>query len=125
MKIYYHCLWHQLSTTFHNAAEVAQWELLFAVNPSQVRTIASENLDQIDWPLPPTLYMTVPPERHLHTTNERHKFVFDWPLRVLEYINQWYEKVQLNKMTFEICAHEDLFEVVDRQGLPSQSPDGP
>ena len=28
--------------------------------------MASETVDPIDWPLPPTLYRAVPPEHHLH-----------------------------------------------------------
>ena len=34
------------------------------VDLSQLRTMASETVDPIDWPLPPALHRAVPPERH-------------------------------------------------------------
>ena len=33
-----------------------------AVDHSQLRTMVSENVDPIDWPLPPTLHKAVPPQ---------------------------------------------------------------
>ena len=45
----------QLSTTCSNATEVSQWAVPLAVDDSQLRTMASATVDQIDWPLPSTL----------------------------------------------------------------------
>ena len=52
----------QLSTTSSNANEVAHGQLPVAVDHSQLRVMASETVDPIDWPLPLTLYRAVPPE---------------------------------------------------------------
>ena len=49
-------------------------ELPVAVNDSQLRTMASETVDPIDWPLALTLHRAVPPELHvLHGVNAGHK----------------------------------------------------
>ena len=44
--------------------EVAQWELLVAVDHNQLRTMASETVDPINWSHPSPSW-AVPPERHL------------------------------------------------------------
>ena len=48
--------------------EVAQWVLLVAVDHHQLRTIASETVDPIDWSHPPPSWV-VPPERLVHSIN--------------------------------------------------------
>ena len=48
-RIYYHRKWGQLSTTFSNALKQTTGELLVAVNHNQLRTMASETVDPIDW----------------------------------------------------------------------------
>ena len=49
-----HCSWGQLlSTTCIDAAEVAYGQLIIAVDHSQLRKMAPETIDSIDWPLPP------------------------------------------------------------------------
>ena len=40
-------------------------ELLVAVDHSQLWTMASQTVDQIDWPLSPTLHRAVPHELHV------------------------------------------------------------
>ena len=56
----YHWLWGQLSTTFSNATEVSQWSTPSCSQHNQLRTIASETVDPIYWPLPPTLMGSTP-----------------------------------------------------------------
>ena len=72
-RIYYHSLWGQLSTTAVKLLKQTNCQLRVAVDHSQLRTMASEMVDPIDWPLPPTLYSAVPPERHLLGANADHK----------------------------------------------------
>ena len=58
-NLLYQCLWGQLSATCSNATEVAQFpnrQYLVAVDPSQVRTMASERFDQIDLAFSLTFY---------------------------------------------------------------------
>ena len=43
----------QLSTTFSNALKQPTGELIVAVNHNQLRTMASETVDPIDWSHPP------------------------------------------------------------------------
>ena len=86
--------------TCSNAAEVAHWATPSCSRPQLVRTISSETLDPIDWPLPSTLYRAVAPEHHLYSTN-RHSLCRSrtcnlfaceatnlrmWPLRVYGHI---------------------------------------
>ena len=67
-RIYYHRMWSQLSTTFSNALKQQTGELLVAVNHNQLRTMASETVDPIDWSHPPPSW-AVPPERLVHSIN--------------------------------------------------------
>ena len=70
MRIYFHRIWVQLSTTCSTATEVDPLRAPVAVEYSQKRTMASETVDPIDWPLHPTLHSAVPPELHvLHGEN--------------------------------------------------------
>ena len=55
----------QLSTTFSDALKQPTGELLVAVNHKQLRTMASETVDPIDWSHPPPSW-AVPPERLVH-----------------------------------------------------------
>ena len=48
VKIYYHRIWVQLSTTCINVLKQPNGELLVAVNHNQLRTMASETVDPID-----------------------------------------------------------------------------
>ena len=51
------------------STEVAQWELQVSVGHNQLRTMASETVDPIDWSQPPPSW-AVPPELHvLHGVN--------------------------------------------------------
>ena len=52
-NLLYHRKWGQLSTTFSNALKQPTWELLVAVNHNQLRAMASETVDPIDWSHPP------------------------------------------------------------------------
>ena len=76
--------WGQLSTTCSDLLKQPNWQFLVAVDHSQLRTMASETEDSIDWRVPPkylslytldaqTLYRAVPPKRHLHGLNTRYK----------------------------------------------------
>ena len=51
-RIYYHGMWGQLSTTCSNVLKQPNGELLVAVNHNQLRTMASETADPIDWSYP-------------------------------------------------------------------------
>ena len=62
-------MWVQLSTTCSNVLKQPNGELLVAVNPNQLRTMALETVDPIDWSHPPPSW-TVPPERHVHSINQ-------------------------------------------------------
>ena len=44
--------------------------------PIQLQTVASETVNPIDWPLPPTLYRTVSSEGHFQRGKARHKSVY-------------------------------------------------
>ena len=48
-----HCSWGKLSISCSNATEVAHGQLPVAVHHFQLRTMASETVDPIDWPLLP------------------------------------------------------------------------
>ena len=59
----------QLWTTCANLLKQPNGELLVAVNHNQLRTMASETVDPIDWShSPPSL--AVPPERLVHSMNQ-------------------------------------------------------
>ena len=60
MRIYYHCLWGQSLNTCSNATEIANEQLLVAVDHNQIRILASATVDPIDWTLPPSLYKQYP-----------------------------------------------------------------
>ena len=62
-------MWVQLSTTFSNVLKQPNGDLLVAVNHNQIRTMASEAVDPINWshPLPS---WAVPPERLVHSINQ-------------------------------------------------------
>ena len=62
-------MWGQLSTTYSNVLKQPNGELLVAVNHNQLRTMASEMVDPIDWShLPPS--WAVPPECLVHSINQ-------------------------------------------------------
>ena len=69
MKIFYHRMWSQLSTTCSNVLKQPNGELLVAVNQNQLRTMASETVDPINWSHPPPSW-AVPPERLVHSINQ-------------------------------------------------------
>ena len=60
-RIYYHRMRVQLSTTCSNVLKQPNGELLVALNHNQLRTMASETVDPIDWSHPPPSW-AVPPE---------------------------------------------------------------
>ena len=61
---------NQLSTTCSNLRKKPNGDLLVAIDHNQLRTMASETLDPIEWSQPPTLHRAVPPEIHvLHGVN--------------------------------------------------------
>ena len=62
-------MWGQLSTTCSNVLKQPNGELLVAVNHKQLRTMASETVDPIDWSHPPRSW-AVPPERHVRSVNQ-------------------------------------------------------
>ena len=53
----------------YNVLKQPNGELLIAVNHNQLRTMASETVDPIDWSQPPPLW-AVPPERLAHIINQ-------------------------------------------------------
>ena len=59
-RIYYHGMWGQLSTTCSNLLMQPNGELIVAVDHSQLRTMASNMVDPIDWSQPPTLMGSTP-----------------------------------------------------------------
>ena len=61
-------MWGQLSTTC-SILKQPNGELLVAVNHSQLRTMASERVDPIDWSHPPPSW-AVPSERLVHSINQ-------------------------------------------------------
>ena len=62
-------MWGQLSTTSSNVQKQPNGELLVAVNHNQLRAMASETVDPIDWSHPPPSW-AVPLERHVHSINQ-------------------------------------------------------
>ena len=62
-------MWGQLSTTRSNVLKQPNGQLLVAVNHNQLRTMASETVDPIDWSHPPPSW-AVPPEHLLHSINQ-------------------------------------------------------
>ena len=68
-RIYYHRMWVQLLTTCSNVLKQPNGELLVAINHNQLRTMASETVDPIDWSQSPPSW-AVPPERHVHSINQ-------------------------------------------------------
>ena len=68
-KIYYRRMRGQLSTTCSNVLKQSNRELLVAINHNQLRTMASEMVDQIDFLHPPPL-SAVPHERLVHSINQ-------------------------------------------------------
>ena len=68
LRIYYQRMWGQLSTTCSNLLKKPNGELLVAEEHYQLRTMASETVDPIDWSHPPPS-CTVPPERHVQSIN--------------------------------------------------------
>ena len=59
----------QLSTTFSNVLKQPNGELLVAVNHNQLRTMASETVDPINWSHPPPSW-AAPPECLVHSINQ-------------------------------------------------------
>ena len=68
-RICYHRMWVQLSTTRSNVLKQPNGELQVAVNHNQLRTMASETVDPIDWSHPPPSW-EVPPGRHVYSINQ-------------------------------------------------------
>ena len=62
-------MWVQLSTTCSNVLKQPNGKLLVAVNHNQLRIMASETVDPIDWSHPPPSW-AVPPERLVHSINQ-------------------------------------------------------
>ena len=62
-------MWDQLSTTFSNLLKQPNGELLVAVKHNQLRIMASETVDPIDWSHP-TPSWAVLPERLVHSINQ-------------------------------------------------------
>ena len=58
-----------VSTTCSNLTDVAQMATPSCSQPEQLRTMASETVDPINWPLQLVLYSAVRREHHLHRTN--------------------------------------------------------
>ena len=61
-------MWGQLSTASRNLLKWPNGEILIEVDHNQLRTMASETLDPIDWSHPPTL-MGSTPERLVYSIN--------------------------------------------------------
>ena len=57
-------MWGQLPTTCSTILKKPNGELLVAVDHNQLRTLASETVDPIDWS-PPLPSWAVPPELHV------------------------------------------------------------
>ena len=73
LRIYYSKMQDQLSTTCSNILKQHNWELLVAVDDNQLRTMASETVDPINWSHPPPSW-AVPPELHvMHGVNAAYK----------------------------------------------------
>ena len=68
-RIYYHRMWVQVSTTCSIVLKQPNGQLIVAVNHNQLRTIASERVDPIDWSHPPPSW-AVSPERLVHSINQ-------------------------------------------------------
>ena len=68
-RIYYHRMWGQLSTTFSNLPKQPNGELLVAANRNQLRIMASETVDPIDWSHSPPSW-AVPPEHLVQSINQ-------------------------------------------------------
>ena len=68
-RIYYHRKWGQLSTTSSNVPKQPNGELQVAVSQNQLRTMASETVDPIDWSHPPPSWAVLP-ERLVHSINQ-------------------------------------------------------
>ena len=68
-RIYNHRMWGQLSTAYSNVLKQPNGELLIAVNHNQLRKMASETVDPIDWshPRPHGQY---PPELLVHIIHQ-------------------------------------------------------
>ena len=62
-------MWGQLSTLCTNVLKQSNGELLVAVKHNQLRTMASETVDAIDWLHPPPSW-AVPPECLMHNINQ-------------------------------------------------------
>ena len=69
-NLLYHCSYGQLPITCSEDTEVPNGQLPVAVDHSQLRTMASETVNSINSPLPPTLYRAVPPELQMRDTNQ-------------------------------------------------------
>ena len=68
-NLLYDRMWGQLSTTCSNVLKQPNGELLIAVNHNQLRTMASETVDPIDWSHPPPSW-AVPLGRLVHSINQ-------------------------------------------------------
>ena len=68
-RIYYHRMWGQLSTTCSNVLKQPNGEHQVAVNHNQLRIIASEMVDSIDWSHPIPSW-AVPTKRLVHSINQ-------------------------------------------------------
>ena len=62
-------MWGQLSIICSNVLKQPNRELIVAINHNQLRTMASETVDPIDWLHPPPSW-AVPLERLMHSINQ-------------------------------------------------------
>ena len=68
VEMHYHRMCGQLSTTCSNPLKQPNGDLLIAIDHNQLRTMASETVDPIDWSHPPPSW-AVPLERLEHSIN--------------------------------------------------------
>ena len=112
-------MWVQLSTTCSNVLKQPNGELLVAVSHNQLRTMASDTVDPIDWSHPPPSW-AVPLERLVHSINqcnlsagtERATAACEattlpmWPLRVYKTnntnIKKFYDRTRSNILLFTL-----------------------
>ena len=66
-RIYYHRIWGQLCTC-RNLLKQPNWKILVAFYQNQLRTMASETVNPIDWSHPQPSWAVLP-ERLVHSIN--------------------------------------------------------
>ena len=119
-RIYYHRMWVQLLTTYSDLLKEPNGELLVAVNHNQLRTMASETVDPIDWSHPPPYkgqYPWAPRIAHcnascksqdlLHWVNrERATFIMPMLHACARTYPEWYIYINILGLIFE---YKNLF----------------